>query len=560
MGRILILGLDGASPHLVRRWLDDLPNLRRLIAGGAFGTLESVVPPRSIPAWYCFLTGMNPAKLGVFGFSQRRPGTYDYTFANFSYCAMPPFWELLNAEGVEVGVLHVPGTFPPRPLKGFLVSGWPAPLNRGTLTYTHPPELSREIDRFLGRPFEFLSPKPIGRDNEEEMRAERLRILAMHGDVAEHLLRTRPWQVALVVLSPLDRASHQFWKHMDPTHPQHDPQRARRYGEVLREIYRAHDAQVGRLLALLEPDDWVFVVSDHGFGPTHRTFYLNEWLRQQGYLVLKDEEAVGRVPWTVRLLGRLSAPLFWLNQASPLVRRLLEPFKKRALSNRIRDAYVRTKEQGLVRLNHLPVDWSRTRAYCPDESALYLNLRGRDPQGCVTPGPEAEALLAEIEAGLRALRDPEGRPVKAHLVRKETVYSGPYLAEGPELIVALDDYRTDVMAELGFGALFDPNPVRSANHTPEGLFVAYGPGIPAGRAFDARLLDVIPTVLHLAGAPVPEEADGRVLLDLFEAGSPPRRRPVRRVRLGEGGVEESGYTEEEQAQVEKQLRDLGYLG
>lgn len=561
MSRILIIGLDGASPHLVKRWQNDLPNLRHLMVKGTSGTLWSVIPPRSIPAWYCFVTGMNPAKLGVFGFSQRRPGTYDYTFANFSFCQAPPFWEWLNRCGIPTGILHVPGTFPPRPVDGFLVSGWPAPLNRGNLIFTYPSDLSREIDRFLGQPFEFISPKGIERDNEAEILPERLRILQMHGDVAEFVLKTRPWQIALVVFSPLDRASHQFWKHMDPTHPQHNPEQARKFGDALKRVYQASDEQVGRLLEILETGDWVFVVSDHGFGPTHRTFYLNEWLREQGYLVLRDEKRVGHVGWRTRLIGQLAAPLFWLNQASPTFRRLTGPFKKRALSNFLRDEYVRAKEHGLVRLNHLPVDWSRTRAYSPDESSLYLNLRGRDPQGIVEPGAEAARLLDEIETGLRSIRHPDtGKPVSVQIYRKEAIYSGPFLAEAPELLIAMDDYCTDVMAELGFGALFDTRPVRSANHTPEGLFIASGPGIPAGRTMDAGLMDIAPTVLHLAGVPVPEEADGQVLLDLFQEESEPRRRPIQREPAGLAQKAGEAYTEEELAQVEKQLRDLGYLG
>ncbi|MFQ6057993.1 MAG: alkaline phosphatase family protein [Anaerolineae bacterium] len=560
MNRVLIIGLDGASPYLVKRWQDDLPNLRRLMAEGASGTLWSAIPPRSVPAWYCFATGMNPAKLGVFGFSQRRPGTYDYTFANFSFCQAPPFWEWLSRYGVTTGIVHMPGTFPPRPVQGFLLSGWPAPLNRSNLTYTYPPELGREVDRFLGQPFEFISPKPIERDNDAETLAERLRILQMHGDVAHLLLRTYPWQVALVVLSSLDRASHQFWRHMDPTHPRHDPTLAARFGNALQEIYRTSDAQVGRLLSLLDEEDWVFVVSDHGFGPTWRTFYLNEWLWQQGYLVLKDEE-VGQVGWRTRLLGRLTAPLFWLNQASPTFRRLAAPFKKRALSNFLRDEYVRAKEHGLVRLNHLPVDWSRTRAYCPDEASLYLNLRGRDPEGVVEPGDEAERLLTEIEEGLRHIPDPKTEePVSVQLDRKERIYNGPFLQEAPDLIVAMDDYRTEVMAELGFRDLFDPDPIRSGTHTPEGLLIAKGPGIPAHQRLDAGLMDIAPTVLHLAGVPVPKEADGQVLLDLFEEDAEPRRRSVVRELAGIGEGAGEAYTAEELAQVKKQLQDLGYLG
>jgi predicted AlkP superfamily phosphohydrolase/phosphomutase len=305
----------------------------------------------------------------------------------------------------------------------------------------------------------------------------------------------------------------------------------------------------------------VFVVSDHGFGPTYRTFYLNEWLREQGYLVLKDEEQIGRVNWRTRLVGRLSAPLFWLNQASPAFRRLIAPLKKRALSNFLRDEYVRMKEQGLVRLNHLPVDWGRTRAYCPDEASLYLNLQGRDPEGVVQPGEEAECLLTEIEEGLRHIPDPAtGRPVPVRLFRKEEIYNGPFLQDAPDLIVVMDNYQTEVMAELGFGDLFNPNPIRSGTHTPEGLFIAWGPGIPAGKQMDAGLMDIAPTVLHLLGVPVPEEADGRVLLDLFSDNAEPGRRPVAREAALGGQIVEQAYTDEEMEQIERQLRDLGYLG
>ncbi len=220
---------------------------------------------------------MNPAKIGVFGFSQRRPETYDYVFANFSYCQAPPFWDKLNQHGIETCILHVPGTFPPRPVDGFLVSGWPAPTNKGNLTYTYPDNLSRVIDEYLSQSFEFLSPLSIKKDNDDEARSDRSRILTMHGDIADRLLGEQYWHVALVVFSPLDRASHQFWRHMDPDHPQYTDELNAAHGGTLREMYQSCDAQVGRLLAHFG-EDWVFIVSDHGFGPNRRIFYINEWL------------------------------------------------------------------------------------------------------------------------------------------------------------------------------------------------------------------------------------------------------------------------------------------
>ena len=560
MNRILTIGLDGASPYLIEKWLDDLPNLQSIMQRGTHGVLKSVVPPRSIPAWYCFATGMNPAKLGVFGFSQRRPGTYDYTFANFTYCQAPPFWHWLNRQGITTGIVHLPGTFPPRPLQGFMVSGWPGPLNRGNLVYTFPEGLSREIDAELKRPFELVSPHSIERDNDAFMLDERLRILHMHGDVAVQQLETQSWQVAVAVLSPLDRASHQFWRHMDPSHPQHDPALADQFGNSLKQIYIAHDAQVGRLLNLLDEDDWVFVVSDHGFGPVHCTFYLNEWLRQEGYLVLKEGSAPGQVSFKRKLIGNLAAPLIYLNNSSPYFRKLTDPFKKRAFSNLLRDSYVQKKESGLVRLNHLPIDWTKTKAYSPDESSLYLNLQDRDPQGCVQPGSEANDLVAELEEKLNQLRDPlTGEAVAVQIHRKEDVYNGNFLADAPELIVDMDDYMTEVMAELAVGLLFDHAPIRSGNHTPDGLFMAAGPGIAAGKQRNAGLMDITPTILHMMNTAVPEAIDGRVLKELFDPDSEIGKREVVWDTAVYDPEQSQNFTPEEQAQVEKQLRDLGYL-
>lgn len=562
MNRVLIIGLDGASPQLVDEWAEHLPNLRSMMARGTHGILESVVPPRSVPAWYCFATGMNPAKIGVFGFSQRIAGTYDYTFANLTHCRVPTFWQRLNEFGIKTAVVHVPGTFPPHQVEGVLVSGWPAPLNRGNLIFTHPKELSRVIDQRLGRPFEFISEKPMRTDNDAEMLQERLRLTRMQGEVAYWTLSEHDWDVATVVLTATDQAAHQFWRHMDTEHPSHDPEVALALGDALLRVYKAADEEVGRFLGLLDEGDTTFVVSDHGFGPTDRTFYLNEWLRREGYLVLEDGDEAGEVRWPSRLLGHLASPIFRLNQTSPAFRRLAKPFKRRALSNALRDEYVRVKQQGLVRLSHVAVDWSSTRAYSPDEASLYLNLRGRDPEGSVEPGEEAGRLLDEIVDGLLCVSDPDkGEPVPAALQRKQDVYRGPYLPDAPDLVMAMDNYRTEVMAEIGSGNLFDSSPVRSGTHTPEGLFIASGPDVASGGRLGAGLMDIAPTVTHMMGLPVPEDADGHVLLDLFEQTAEARSRPVVKEPSGVAGLSESAvaYSEEETEQVERQLRGMGYL-
>lgn len=560
--RVLIIGLDGASPDLVMRWKGHLPNLSRLIDRGTSGILESVIPPRSIPAWYCFSTGMNPAKIGVFGFSQRIPRTYDYTFANLSFCKAATFWEWLNEYGVETILLHIPGTFPPHPVNGCLVSGWPAPINRGNLTYTSPSALSREIDEFLGEPFEFLSSLPIRMDNEIDALQDRLRVLKVHADVGNWLLSNRSWELGVVVLSGLDRASHQFWRHLDPNHPAHDPNADPEMRDALLAIYKECDNQIGRFLNHLNDQDTVFVVSDHGFGPANRTFFINDWLMQEGYLHLKHGASPRGVSSRSKLVGLLANPLFWLNKNSQFFRALANPLKKTRLSKYIRDEYVRLEKFGRVRINHLPVDWERTSAYCPDEASLYLNLKGRDPMGIIDQGSEAEETLMEIIDRLKGILDPETmEPIKLKVYPKGMIYRGPYIEDAPDLILELDDFSTEVMAELGNPSLFTPNKDRSGTHTMKGLFIASGPGIKKTQDYRASLMDISPTVVFLMGGAIPKESDGRVLLDLFIPGSEALQRDVQKREMGlSRSTVSTVLNPEEQTQIERQLQDLGYLG
>jgi len=152
--------------------------------------------------------------------------------------------------------------------------------------------------------------------------------------------------------------------------------------------------------------------------------------------------------------------------------------------------------------------------------------------------------------------------VPATLHRKEEIYTGPFLEAAPDLLVTMDNYTTEVMAELGGDSLFTPNSDRNGTHNLDGLFIARGPGIMPGETVDAHLLDVAPTAVHLAGLPIPTETDGEVLLRLFEPGAPPRQRSIQQQPGRITELEETQgqqLTAAEQAQVEQQLRDLGYL-
>lgn len=173
-------------------------------------------------------------------------------------------------------------------------------------------------------------------------------------------------------------------------------------------------------------------------------------------------------------------------------------------------------------------DWSRTRAYLMDAveteggRRIRLNVRGREPQGVVEPGEEYDRLREEIAAALLALRDTAGRPLVRHVRWGEELYPGPYAGQGPDLMVFFepggpDTAGVDAPAERAPDGLVGLRATKgyTGDHHPDGVFIAHGDGIAAGKTISAKIVDVCPTILHLLGVPIPTDVDGRVLFEML---------------------------------------------
>lgn len=189
-------------------------------------------------------------------------------------------------------------------------------------------------------------------------------------------------------------------------------------------------------------------------------------------------------------------------------------------------------------------DWSRTKAYLMDAveaeggRRIRLNVRGREPQGVVEPGEEYDRLREETAAALLALRDAAGRPMVRHVRRGEELYPGPYAGHGPDLMVFFEPGRPDAAGvdappEMASGGLVRVRATRghTGDHHPDGVLIAHGDGIAAGRTISARIVDVCPTTLHLLDVPIPDDVDGRVLFEMLEP-----RRAEHTVQRGSEGI------------------------
>jgi len=547
--RVLVIGLDGASPELVRRWADsgDLPALRRLIERGRFGPLRSTIPPVSPAAWSTFMTGQTPAGHGILGFRNldaRRYECHEPDIISSEQIAGRTFWDFAGERGGRVGVLWVPVTYPPWPVNGALISGYPTPDS--ARSFGHPESLAARLPGLTENSAFFNSARP------EQVAAELIRLARERGRVAAELVRQEPFDLCVAVIGSIDRAQHDFWRHHDPASPVHDPDEARRFGSVVFDVYRAADRAVSDLVAAVTPDTTVFVLSDHGGGPAAaRVVHLNAWLRREGLLVAHPPGRGGFLPGVYRWLkNRIAAKEWIFRRLPPSVRRRLTLFDAAAT------------------LHLRSVDWTRTPAYrfplYPPFEGIAINLAGRQPQGCVTP-TEYEPLRDRILAALAAMRDPgNDRPIVARAFRREEVFAGEHLERLPDILVELQPGYAggpDVWGEWVTPVAYAHLRRLSGAHTMDGILIAAGPALRHAETIEgATLADVAPTILYTLGLPRPATMDGRVLTDLFEPAYV-RAHPVELTESQPKGTRPTsgGLTPDEQAEIAERLRALGYI-
>jgi predicted AlkP superfamily phosphohydrolase/phosphomutase len=203
----------------------------------------------------------------------------------------------------------------------------------------------------------------------------------------------------------------------------------------------------------------VLVVSDHGAQPMMGGICINEWLKQEGYLVLEHQPA------------------------------------------------------GIVPLEKCEVDWSRTRAWAAGGyyARLYLNVRGREPEGIIDPA-DYERVRDELIGRLVAMAGPDGRSLGTVAYKPQEIYRQVNNI-APDLIVTLGGMGWRSVGSLGWDGIYSSEQDGSpddANHAQQGLYIYYNPKAQAqGRSARRHLMDVAPTVLGLIGLPVPGEMIGQ---------------------------------------------------
>ncbi len=555
-GKILVVGLDGATLDLIKPWAAEgfLPTLNRLMRDGAHGVLRSTLPPMTAPAWTSFATGTNPGRHGLYDWVSREPGSYRFSPVTALDSQAPTIYSLLSQAGRRICALNVPMTYPAVPVNGVMVSGMPAPTVQSGITY--PGELYEEILQSVGDYILYPDPGQAYSDSGVDSFLKRLyRCTTLRIQTFDYLRRREAWDFAMVVFNGTDTICHALWKYMDREHPLHDSRGHSKFGRAIRDFYQFIDSYLATIVDTLDDDTSLMIMSDHGFGPFHKFIHVNNWLIREGLMRVQAD-----------FRSRSKHALFRLGFTPMNAYNILMRLGLGALKREV----VRGQGQGLLKtlfLSFADIDWPQTKAYSlGNVGQIRINMAGREPLGCVQPGAEYEAVRERIMARLAELRDPEtGEKVVEAAYRREEIYSGDQIEHAADIVFIPRRLEYFGFGEYEFGSHKVIEAMQrgiSGTHRLNGTFLAYGAAIQAGLTVEgARITDLAPTILYLMGVPIPDHMDGRVLRELIQ----PDFQPVQSAgeygswaESSSGG--ENGLTAEEKQILTERLRSLGYVG
>jgi predicted AlkP superfamily phosphohydrolase/phosphomutase len=443
MRRAVMLGIAGLSPILVKRWIADLPVMLKMRTEGVWANLSSTVPPLSPQAWVSAFSGRNPGAYGAWCSRVRSNHTYvleEEVNSRILEERIRPLYRILPRLGQRVGVVNVPVTSPvPDIASGFCV-GRPVGIQSDDSPQTWPEELAGEIRETVGNYVPRMTLPDGGRsgldrrsllENIREMDAQRFRLV-------KYFIEAKKCDIVMAVADGTELVSHLYLQDADPSHPYHD--RSSTEKGALLDYYRWIDARIGDILAFLDEDTVLCLFSVSGIESLSGIFNLNEWLLERGYLHLKSKPS----------------------EPKPL--------------------------------EELDVDWTKTACWAMGGTGqLYVNLQGREDQGCISP----DEYLPLLEKLSRELSE----AVKAEVFFRNDVCFGPFSHLGPDLFLHFERGGWTTDQRVGHGRIQDTDSARESLREGSGglgyLSIA-GSDFPVeGDLSTLSVLDIAPTIIDV---------------------------------------------------------------
>jgi len=538
--KVFIVSLDGATFDILKPFVDMgiMPNIKQLMSSGSYSELDSTIPPITPVAWTSFMTGKNPEKHGVFGFLRYMPQTRETDFVSSATIKGKTIWQILSEKGKKVVVIHLPMTYPPYEVNGYMVSGFETPSVKSDFTY--PKNFKQEILKLIpDYSFHQATGDDYFYDKEFDEYIEKVKgSLEQRFLIADYMVDKKDWDVFMLQFQDLDHLQHKLWHYIEPNNNVLNQQRR----EKVYECYSFMDSMVGKLHDKIKNiPHYKMIVSDHGFGPSHITIHPNSLFKEWNYLHLKSNEELN-------IINKIKKIITFIQNS-------IKEFKHTSVNIQLNGR--------LISYSRHKVDWSKTKVYVPmadyGGALCYINKKGREPNGIVTD-KEYKILCNEIKDRCTNLVE----PLSGEKVFSEVLIGYDYYNKDidtsllPDLMLIPND-KFGVSSKYLINGIFSQSVV-PGTHRINGIFIANGDNIKKGfSGFKARIIDIVPTILYLLGLSIPSDMDGSPLLDIVNQEKRNVKWEDTRDDSTGGLGKSSRYTKKEEEILEENLKNLGYM-
>lgn len=508
-----IVGFDGVSPNIYRRFLSEMPNFRSFLEEGGGGTLSSTVPPITGPAWTTMMTGKEPGNHGVFDMV-----TPDSSYGQNSLSASHDEPAIYDYVDNSVNI-NVPGAYPRTPAgDALLVYSFDCP----TAEQAIPPELA-DLDSansyVVSNPKESFSDTTAYIEQLREIEKTRFEFLQ------ETFRKRGDTEFAFTLFSGTDWALHQIESLDGPE--------GEAFGRLLSDI----DGYLGWIQ---ERSRNTVVMSDHGFERKETTLSLPYLLEQGEFLTADSSDSAGESV-VDRVLGTAAQTVNRLSQHSATFRQAVQWIATSVLDDKTISEVQSSWDRQII--------WSETEAFPMGYQGIYINVEELFNEGIV-PESKVDEIREEIISYLWEMEVRSDRRLFSDIHDATDLYHGDYVESSPDIVISPAE---GVSTKSAFNV--NERWINAANfydHRRDGIFACRGPAFSSESA-DRLIVDITPTALAVLGYPIPNSMDGQPIEEVLAADVEPERKEVDE-SFEYDWIRESGQTE-----VKERLEQLGYL-
>jgi len=521
---VITLALDGFDKDLFQ--LEEFGATRDLFRNKPSSTLQSTLPALTPSAFVSMQTGKDVGKHGISGFLRFDGETVrPYTGADIKD---KTFYEILSEHGQKSFLLSMPYSYPAR-IRGDIVFDWLS-MGKGHIhDCVYPSTLFESYPELYD--YKIFPHKGEGISN--YMSSIKESSEALYGMI-KHVIDSKRYDYNFFLIRATDWIQHSLLKQIM------DGDKSKKV-RIAREAFAIIDKTVNYVAQNIKSNDSLIVMSDHGFTTYKHRFYINDWLKQNGYLVTSTK--------TTDTFEKTKYP-FLLDDSPMNIQKTSHV--PGFISKMIREHYSMMRAAGFFRgeLERLinrrfvlsqPIDLGKSMAFAIEESAgaIYLNKKLFSEDQLID-------LKREILSKLSSLSEIESVDTRA-------MYGSLIAETVPDIYLTSSKYW--IRRGLA-GTVFSD--VYQDHHRREGILVLSGDAF-EGAPKDPKIMDLAPTILHLSNCPIPEDMEGRVLHESLKRSSAEPQRAVTYTKSSASHVQEQVLSAAEQVVIEERLKSLGYM-